>query len=196
MKTFAIWVPIAALALASPAAAQKSLCFKGASAERCRGFLVTEFTFGPGTTTSSRRPPFFGDWEIGLLRNVGAKSAIGGTILVNYDEHDRAYLGVRPRYRRWLSRSLALDISGGLYVTGLHDVARTTRRPAVTARMGIMFKDWIGLTVGTDALRLGIGPTARVETPILIGLRLGGYAGLASWPLAAGFINFVHRFSD
>lgn len=189
-------VPFALLLSATFLAAQKPLCFKGAPAERCVSFLITEFTFGPGTTTSSRRPPFFGDWEIGMMTHVGAKSAIGGTVVLNYDEHDRAFLGIRPRYRGWLSRSLALDLSGGLYVAGLNDVARTTRRPAVTARVGITFKDWIGLTVGTDALRLGIGPTARVETPILIGIRLGGYAGIASWPLAAGFVSFVHRFSD
>ncbi len=186
----------AILLATTPAAAQSSLCFRGGPAERCKSFLITEFSFGPGTTSASRRPPFFGDWEVGMMRNTETRSAIGGTIVVNYDENERAFLGIRPRYRRWLNRKLAVDISGGLYVMGLNETARTTRRPAVTARVGLMFKDWIGLAVGTDALRLGIGPTARVETPILIGIRLGGYAGITAWPLAAGLVRFGQRFSD
>ncbi len=183
-------------AAAHPAAAQQPFCSRGAPAARCGGFMLTEFTFGPGATTASRRPPFIGDWELGAMKNTGPRSALGGTVVVNYDEDERAFLGVRPRYRRWVGARTAVDVSAGVLAVALNQNAELASRPALTVRVGVSFGDWIGLSAGMDRLSLGAPSQRRHEAAFLIGLRLGSYAGVAAWPLAAGLINLAQRIGD
>jgi hypothetical protein len=184
------------LAVASPLSAQGAPCFRGARSDRCNDFLITEFALGPGTTTSSRRPPFIGEWEIGGMHNLGLRSALGSTLFALYDESDRAYVGIRPRYRRWLGSAGAVDLSAGLFIADLNDRARFSRLPALTVRTTLMWKDLIGITAGMDALRPGLGPSARTETAFLIGLRLGSYPGVAAWPLGVAFAYLSNRNSN
>ena len=184
------------LTTAVPLSAQGAPCFRAARSDRCNDFLITEFAFGPGATTASRRPPFIGEWEIGGMHNLGLRSALGSTIFVLYDESHRAYLGIRPRYRRWLGSGGAVDLSAGLFVADLNDRARLSRLPALTIRTTLMWKDLVGVTAGIDALRPGLGPAARNETAFLIGLRLGSYPGVAAWPLGVAFAYLRNRISN
>ena len=181
--------------LAVPLAAQKGLCLRGGPADRCRAFLVTEFTSGPGLPTASRRPPWVNDWEFGAMRNTGARSAVGITAVVNYDEDERAFVGARPRYRRWLSRSTAVDVSGGiLFPWNQH--AKDQDSPLISLRAGIMWKDLFGISAGLERMRVGAGPFRRTETTLVAGLRFGSYAGIPMGGLMIGLIRWAQSISD
>ena len=174
---------------------QASLCFRGARADRCRFFLITELTSGPGLPTASRRPPYVNDWELGVMRNTGARSAIGITGVVNYDEDERAYVGPRPRYRRWISRSTALDVSGSvLFPWNQH--AKDQHSALISLRAGIMWKDLVGLSAGVERMRVGANQFRRTETTLVAGLRFGSYAGIPMGGLMIGLIRWGQSISD
>ena|SRR2546426_6671842 len=74
--------------LVPPPNAPKALCFRGRPLPQCRAFWLTEFGL------SLPDGPF--GWELGGMRNVGKRSAVGGTLYLRIDG-GTAY-GVKPMY--------------------------------------------------------------------------------------------------
>lgn len=103
-------------AAADPPAEPCSLCWRGRPAEYCKSFLITELGIGTRLKSYAGRSPY-DDHDIylvaslGLLRNLGSRNALGGTL--NLDSELRL-LSVTPRYRRWLSDLFAADASAGI----------------------------------------------------------------------------------
>jgi len=88
----------------------KALCFRGRPLPNCRSFLLTEFDLA--LTEGSVR------WEIGAMHNIGSRSAVGGSLLLRGAENDSSAFGAKIRFRHWLSRVVALDVSSGILVAG------------------------------------------------------------------------------
>lgn len=188
-------VTLLTLLFVEPLRAQAAFCFRGRPVERCRTFLITEFTTGPGLPTASRRPPWVNDWELGAMRNIGTRSAVGLTAVVNYDEDERAFVGARPRFRRWISQSAAVDLSGGiLFPWNQH--AKDQDSPLISLRAGIMWKDLFGFSAGLESMRIGVGQFRRTETTLVAGLRFGSYAGIPMGGFMIGLIRWGQSISD
>jgi hypothetical protein len=80
-----------------------SLCFRGGPRSECSSFLITEFGY-------AERQLLF--WEVGWMKNVGGRLALGGTLL-KAPFADQG-LGLKPRVRVWLASDLSLDVGAGL----------------------------------------------------------------------------------
>lgn len=117
----------------SPQPAQKH-CWRGRPKPTCDAFLLTEFSFLRSVVSPSARytvtysydsiPRTYSyevrptewkfSWEIGGMFNRGKKSAIGGSLMIDANS-DGANVGMKARYRRWLTPDgLALDFSAGV----------------------------------------------------------------------------------
>lgn len=175
--------PIAAVvllvSLAAPLRAQHAVCFRGRPLPQCRAFWLTEFGL------SLPDGPF--GWELGGMRNVGTRSAVGGTLYLRVDG-GTAY-GVKPRFRRWLSPVVALDVSPGIII-----MAGAGKSVGFAGHVGVSLADLLALSIQAETappdfergkrikwsggVRLGAGPGTITG--------LAGFVLLAAYALACG----------
>lgn len=160
----------AVLLLVLPAAgAAQSLCFRGQPRPACRTFLLTESGGNLLVSPQSLFRTHKAQLEVGVMRNRGLRSALGATVFAETNLDDETYIGVKPRYRRWLSRNVALDMSAG----PRYDTQFGSLGGVVQA--GVSFGDWISFTT-----QLELGPNRLTQTrgaTMQIGARFGSYLG-------------------
>lgn len=174
--------------------APHAVCFRARPADRCRGFLITEFAALAGPTARYRSPPVNVVWDLGYAHHLGRRTALGATLTVIADDQDRVTLGVRPRLRRWLGPHTSLDIAPAILVGRTDADGLRMRYPGLSTYVGVGWRDLVALNAQFEVIRLaGGGPT---ETVWLFGLRLGSYAGLAAGPLGAAFVAYARSFGD
>lgn len=183
-------------AVAAPLAAQQapaSWCVRGAPRQRCATFPLTELGFAVGPSTATRGTPVNLTWDVGVMRNVGDRAAIGGSITVIVDDADRTMLGVRPRYRRWLRDRISLDLAPAVLIAELRNASFPEPSfPAFSGFVGLNLGDLVAVTAQAELLRVA----GRSETIFQVGLRLGSYPGLIAMPAAAAFVAWVRGIAD
>lgn len=157
--------------------AAKNFCWRGQSAQACKVFAITEFGFSH-RFVSDKRSPDSKRWlwtaEIGAMINNKAKSAWGATLLGSVD-YDEFRWGLRPRYRRWVSRTTSLDVAPGIVLNGGDDNRLRPRFPAFSGQVCLCFKDLVGLTVQMDITR---GEKGKTRTELYAGIRGGAEIGI------------------
>jgi hypothetical protein len=89
-------------------------------------------------------------WEIGPSFNRG-DWAWGAGVMVAADE-DGWRWGVRPRYRRWLSPTTALDFGAGILLDGKTSYGEQ-HYPGFTGLVGLSYGDWLGVNIELQAIR-------------------------------------------
>lgn len=97
-----------------------SLTWRGHPYPETRSFMITEF----GLMYRLDRYPYVGGtgrlaitFDLGWMKNVGTRHAVGFSgYAMPADPTTR--LGIRARYRRWLSRSVSVDVSPGVILGG------------------------------------------------------------------------------
>ncbi|HYW13560.1 MAG TPA: hypothetical protein VE871_16485 [Longimicrobium sp.] len=218
------WAPVLAGGALAPAAAsaqivprateapdgQRQFCWTGRPAESCRTFLVAEGNiYAPVMGTTYQRTGFQGErtrekhlaphvaWEVGAMRNVGPRDAVGATVLLGVDANGER-LAFKGRYRRWLTPRAAVDAAAGvLYArraAPYPDVAGNVHVPGagVTADVSLGLTDWAGVSIRGDllfdederssavygGLKLGTRPAAAATVaPLLFAVVLGALYG-------------------
>jgi len=175
-----------------------SLCWRGKP--ECASFLVTEL----GVLYRMDEYPFSGmDWrvaltfDLGYMKTLSPKTAVGATgYALLHDDITR--LGIRPRYRRWLSRDISIDISPGILLGG-EDSNADYDPPGfvfgVTGNMG----DLVALTLETEYSRYrvynNIPPDFSYyhtsDWTIRGGAKLGSGLGLAGGAAYIGLLILV-----
>ena len=195
-------VALPALLLAARAGAQSAdpLCWRGRPLDRCRSFLLFEFS-APRHLVGSTLDPAVGEggtghrrWEQGLasqfvydlgyMRNIDARTAVGGTLEVGVvmdDPHTVGLVGATARYRRWLGRHTSADGAVGLLRMpvgvvepqpwGLQRVS--VRRPALSADVRLGLGDLLG--VGARAMVSNDG-RGRTHHALFAGVSIGSTA--------------------
>jgi hypothetical protein len=204
-------------AVAPSGRAESRTCFRPAPGPRCAAFWTTEFYLGrmitsprevidtfPGYSYSQDDgtivvvPPeeyrytpqasYMATWEAGLMRNVGADRALGGSIFmtVPLNDTERTQLGLRGRHRWWSLGGATVDLSPGVYLgrdrAGAVDGVSAARRLGFSLRGAVATRnDLVGLVAELDA------------TPDRAGVQLGGrLAGIpgaiAAVAAPAGFL--------
>ena len=152
MKRAIVFVLTLALSLswAAPARAQDTrptvsvpsgggFCFRGRPKPKCGTFMITEFAMlrplGPVLDVDPMM-----ELELGMMVNIGRRSAIGGTLLFGGDESwDRVVMGVR--YRRWLTRSVSAELGAGRVSASSEGPGGSTlHRSGFAARAGVLKK--------------------------------------------------------
>ncbi len=124
--------------------------------------------------------------ELGWLRNLSDRSALGGTLVVGSMSGDGSRYGVKGRYRRWLDGQFAVDVEGGpLAVSGGSGHSPFARDGAFGATTGVEFayRDLIAVSANVDAVR-----GDRAQSGVFLGVRAGSWAAPV---FAAGLIALV-----
>jgi len=178
------------IATATPASASDagghSLCWRGHPFPECRSFLITEVgLFYPRSRSSiegGRRTEAAAD--LGWMKNVSERDAVGGTIhgkLAN----DYVRAGLRARYRRWLGRSVSVELSPGIIVANQDDLRDAYLLPGLVAGATLNLGDMVGISVEAERARysreesLGTGviESRFSETTWRAGWKLGWVPG-------------------
>src|SRR3989442_15392150 len=100
------------------AQAPTGLCFRPRPLPACSAYWITEFGVSASLSRSEFHPavPLF-TWELGGMKNLGERSALGATVFVNASDFGSGP-GGRLRLRRWLSQGLSLDVAPGIILSG------------------------------------------------------------------------------
>lgn len=187
MNTRALVLALAACALAASHAASQA----AGAAPKTLLVLETEV----GRRSSGGRGALDLGWQVGVLSDRG-RSALGATAYAAFDLDVRAdrpvlnsRLGVLPRYRRWLSRGTALDLSAGPVVELPRDARATL---LATGAVALGWPNDIALTGRVD-VSTGVGPAwfagVRLGPGQLTQALEGEGVALAVW----GIIRFLEK---
>jgi hypothetical protein len=195
----ALTVLAALLLAAAPAPGQqrtRGLCWRGPTAT-CQVILLTEVGYHRVLTTNSRMLRYEGtpapsapsngvlshiSWEIGLLRPINERIALGGTFELGASE-DGSRHGIHVRGRRFLTSHSSIELSAGVIGASVGDFStRDARGFNVNARFNL--DDKLMLVVSYDDLDW---PDPRPDSFIYLddvararGLKVGAASG--SWP--------------
>ena len=180
--------------------AQHGFTFRGAPRSVTRGFMITEF--GLATLMKSRTGNFSAShatWDVGYMRNLGARTALGGTLFLSTDDHfDEAYfIGLKPRFRYWVWDRLHIDASVGMLLTAVGGDALSFDCPTVVGHAGIGYSDWGSIVLQYEEVKyswsFGYTPETYHEHNWYLGLVTGSYIGAIAGPLALAAIIFVRN---
>jgi len=163
------------VSLAAPLRAQQAVCFRGRPLPQCRAFWLTEFGL------SLPDGPFV--WELGGMRNVGTHSAVGGTLYLRVDG-GTAY-GVKPRFRRWLSPVVALDVSPGIII-----LAGARSSVGFAGHVGASLADLLALSIQAETVQPDFtgGKTIKWSGGARLGAAPGAITGIAGLALLAAYV--------
>jgi hypothetical protein len=173
-------------------------CFRGAPADRCRLFALTEA--GVYLPLSGRGPaPVLVTYSLGFMANAGAREAVGLAGFASWEQEIRA--GVAVRYRRWLGRRHSFDFAVGVHLAGSEAVAtqecypfyggpvcnnsRVSRTvgpvaPMIQARYN--YRDLVALSSRLDLLS---------QPRLYVGTELGGEPGIVVQGLSLAAIGIA-----
>lgn len=132
--------------------AKKKFSFKPKPLPKCSSFLITEFgwSFGLGKSSDKGNLRLL-NWELGYMVNRDEHSAIGGTFVIAVEPDGGASrLGLKVRYRRWLSNGASLDIAPGILIlSGKNKFSF----PSFTGHVGLNLSEWFALTGQVEIMR-------------------------------------------
>ncbi|HEX6029910.1 MAG TPA: hypothetical protein VFY90_00680 [Tepidiformaceae bacterium] len=145
--------------------------------------------------------------EVGGMKNISPRYALGGTLGVADDGQSYTRITVKPRLRTWLGRGYAIDIAPGVFFpTGQAKISTfpESRLGSVgfTAELAFVASDWAAVSYvveAIDAEKVYYAPglytpfTSTSETEVFhyIGLKAGGAVGLF-----LGVLTFVGLFAN
>ncbi len=112
-------------------------------------------------------------WEVGHMRTMSSRSALGAALFVGTDANDVLRFGVKPRYRRQLERKMYLDIAPGILIKGGDPLESAF--PGVTMHVGLNFQDTVILYGQMEANRMEKYGT---DVAWYAGVKLGSSPGL------------------
>ncbi|HWR82221.1 MAG TPA: hypothetical protein VN285_02855 [Candidatus Deferrimicrobium sp.] len=97
----------------------KAFCFRGNRSPRCRAFMIFEsgILFAAHSTRRDFDEGAVLNADLGVMVNLDSHQGLGGSVHLVYVGDDYRY-GLGPRYRRWLWRQVAVDLSAYVLLGG------------------------------------------------------------------------------
>jgi hypothetical protein len=120
-------------------------------------------------------------WELGWMRNLGERHAVGGTTFIEGDGLRMAgwRVGLKARYRWWLEGNRSVDVAPGVILYGEEDF--TPDNPGALLAVGYNLGDVVSFTAQAEVLQY---PSKTLRTGGYVGVRLGSYPGIIAAALA------------
>ena len=163
----------------------------------CRSFWLTEVAYlyrfsqdydkepWPGYYSSHNNVNFYFSADVGWMKNLKNRNAIGGTLYIGLDDMG-SRVALKPRYRRWLTRTIHADLSLGmiLLITGGWDNAA-----GFTGNISIGIKDLVSVIVQYETIPYEAFPRDApmikgTERTLYGGIKVGSFAGAAVMVIA------------
>jgi hypothetical protein len=178
-----------------------SLTWRGHPYPETRSFMITEF----GVMYRLDRYPYLGGtsrlaitFDLGWMKNVGSRHAVGFSgYAMPADQTTR--LGIRFRYRRWLSRSASIDVSPGVILGG-EDSAIEYDPPGFVLGTTLNAGDLIAVMVDAELARNWefveesppfVTRTTHTDVTWRAGAKLGSGLGLLSAAALVGLFVYI-----
>lgn len=159
----------------------KAVCFRGKPISQCNSFLITELGGYYKLNRNDRAPKgsqYLIAWELGWMKNLNEDYALGGTLLIEGNEHTKG-IGLKPRLRRWLSPELSVDVSLGI-------LKSQESGSGLTGDVSLNWRDWFFLTSKIENVN---------RTAWYGGVKFGSYAGLITTAVAVPVLIFAGLLS-
>ncbi|MCH9031143.1 MAG: hypothetical protein IIB00_02645 [candidate division Zixibacteria bacterium] len=131
------------------------LCFRGKRIDHCKSFMIFEMGLKSLVTGRNRNPSkarFLLTGDIGWMKNTSMKNAFGFSVYGAADEYG-SRIGIRPRFRRGLSRRTTLDFSAGIILSGTN-YREPQEFPGFVASVSIGMAGWFSVDAHLEALKL------------------------------------------
>lgn len=193
-----------------PAPSPRGFCWTARPLESCRTFFVAEGSAYvavastrytrrdfDGRIARSKHLSWHAGWEVGVMRNVGPRDAVGAIVLVGADPNGER-IALKGRYRHWTGRSSAMDVGAGMMFARRAEPQPDPQTPGnlhvpvagVTGDVGLGLTDWVGVSVRGDLLYDQEGEPASA---VYGGLKLGTRPAAAATvlPLILGVVGFL-----
>jgi hypothetical protein len=129
--------------------------------------LITEVSLGYRGEGEDR---ILGESELGMMYNLNDRHAVGVTTYFQVDSEVGRW-GLKARYRRWFTRDLSLNLSGGA-TFAFTGAGSDQRRPGLAGHVDVNYKDLVAPYLGVAANR-----KEDLHLTFHIGLRFGSYIG-------------------
>lgn len=157
----------------------------------CSSFLLTETAYLFRLSQDYGQEPWEGYYknnnlnyyfsaDAGWMKNLN-NNAVGGTLCWSFDDKG-SRLALKPRYRRWLSRTIHADASVGVIflITGGWDNAG-----GLTGNIGIGIRDLVTVLVQYETIPYESFPRDApsikgTERTLYTGIKVGSFAGAAT----------------
>ena len=205
---------------ASPTKQPRRFCWQGRPLDRCRSFALFELTLQSFVVGSQLDPvvmrPGFGrsGWddalashsfgELGAMRNVSARTALGGTITagaVHAGGKPVRLVGTTVRYRRWLTPSVSADVGGGIMQLPVGTVVQrpgglvrgNVVRPALAADLRLGVRD---LLAATARLMLATDGQGHTRHALFVGASVGSTISAAAVGTFAAVVLLSNKRGD
>ena len=171
--------------VASDVAALHSLaaqaCFAPHPLPRCRSYWITEAGLSTRVDPHPQTESASATLELGYMVNAGPRSALGAAVFLRGGEPVGG-VGIRPRYRHWLSPSVSLAVAPGIVLKAMGGGQFSLRSPSFSGQVGLNVGPGLGLTGQVDTPRTDLGgfPNGKAsDVAWYAGVRLGGGLGVA-----------------
>jgi hypothetical protein len=195
-----------------------AFCWRGRPLARCRAFLLVELSaprhlagtrIDPGVAEHGSGHPRWDQalasqftYDIGMMVNVGERSAVGGTLtagIAGEDPGRELVVGATGRYRRWLGPVMAADVGAGVlrmpvgiarqnpYGPGILRVS--VHRPAVMAEARLGVGDLIAVSGRAMLATDGRGRTHRA---VFGGASVGSTLTATVTALSAAIVTYQY----
>ena len=145
--------------------------------------------------------------DVGGMKNLSPKLALGGTLGVADDGKSYTRITVKPRLRTWLGKGYAFDVAPGVFFpTGDGVIGNFPQMKlgsvGFTGELAFVASDWVSVTYVVEAIEAEKSYyTYGLYTPLTsssgtevfhyIGLKAGGAVGLV-----LGVLTFVSLFAE
>jgi hypothetical protein len=187
MSATRIMLLVLALVAATSLDLQAQMCFSGRPLPKCKAFMLTEFGYSR-RLNDSHRDVYSGRWyltaELGAMVNRGYRSALGAALFFGAED-DGSRWGLRPRYRRWLSGTISLDVAPGILFAGTDNRFQPSF-PGFSGQLSLGVGDLVGVTTQLEIIP---SDALGTRTEWFVGVRggsgIGIVGGLATFVLAA-----------
>ncbi len=156
----------------------KSLCWRGQPLPKCKSFLITEFGIyyrlarTPKPSVSANKNHWWLAGDLGWMKNISPKYAVGGTFFVGANPEDDLWrLGIRAKVRHWLRPNLSFDFAPGVMV-GMHN---EDNQVGFSGHLGLNLGDWVSAVTQVDVIPVKAYYPSRRATEVAWygGLKLG-----------------------
>jgi hypothetical protein len=113
---------------ATDASAADAFCWRGRPLPHCRAFALFELGYFEAPVTTRIRetvpPPFSYErdeilfsrqlsWSVGAMRNVDARTALGGAVVIGAALEQGPFVAGTARWRRWTGTRTSVELAGG-----------------------------------------------------------------------------------
>lgn len=182
-------------------------CFRGKPLPECCSFWITEVSLKYRISRSwiksdnpdEEQAKTVLSADLGFMQNITPEYALGFSVYGGVDA-DKSRLGIRGRYRRWLTRRTTLDISPGVLLFGGESgqFAIRSKYPGFVGSISIGYNDWISGGLHYEIIRFGPALDwltqnngSKAQRTLYGSLALSSYGGTAGMIVVGGLIALI-----